>query len=55
MIPLTAYQPETFSSPEYYFGHVVSQRDSGGRVTGFLLSGVLAKDVHFVRLGGLVP
>jgi hypothetical protein len=55
MIPLTPYQPETFSSPEYYFGRVVFQRDSGGRATGFLLSGVLAKEVHFVRLGGLIP
>jgi len=55
VIPLTAYQPETFSSPEYYFGRVVFQRDSDGRVSGFLLSGVLAKDVHFVRLGRVAP
>ena len=54
-ISLTAYQRDTFSSPQSYFGRVVFQRDSGGRVNGFLVSGALARNIRFVRLGGLVP
>lgn len=48
-IPLTPYEPDTFSSEETSFQRLVFQRDESGRITGFLLSGVYADNIEFRR------
>jgi CubicO group peptidase (beta-lactamase class C family) len=48
-IPLRLYQPDTFSSGEFFFQRLAFERDGSGRATGFKLSGTNAENVRFVR------
>lgn len=49
-IPLRPYQPERFSSPEWFFQDLEFTRDARGGVTGFRLSGVNAEAMTFERV-----
>lgn len=48
-IPLRPYQPDTFSSSEWFFQRLVFSRDAEGQVDGFWLSGAMAEDIYFAR------
>lgn len=49
-IRLTAYQPDTFSSSEWFFQRLRFDRDADARILGFRLSGVYADDIRFERM-----
>ncbi|CUS43042.1 MAG: serine hydrolase domain-containing protein [Pseudomonadota bacterium] len=48
-IGLTPYQPDTFSSAEFFFERLVFERGPDGSVTGMLVSGPVAENMRFVR------
>ncbi len=48
-MPLRPYQPDLFAGADATFGRFAFQRDAGGRVTGFVLSGPVVEGVVFVR------
>lgn len=48
-IVLRPYQPDTFSSGEYFFQRLVFARRSSGQITGFKLSGTNAENISFER------
>ncbi|WEJ99628.1 MAG: serine hydrolase [Candidatus Sphingomonas phytovorans] len=51
-IGLTPYQPDTFSSPEFFLERLVFERGPDGSVTGVLISGPVAENMRFVRQRG---
>jgi hypothetical protein len=49
-VALLPVDARTFSGPRWPFGRVVFQRDDGGAVTAFLLTGSRVRDLRFERL-----